>query len=83
MGLRLEEGVREGWLKEGGSSDGSKRHGNGLPKKKGHDTNAISQERRRIRPRNSKHHQHVASITLVSNSSPIAQAAPSYQPRFQ
>lgn len=42
MGLRLEEGVREGQLKKGSSSDGSRKYGKGLPKKKEHDANAIS-----------------------------------------
>ncbi|XP_050902019.1 uncharacterized protein LOC127109679 [Lathyrus oleraceus] len=42
MGIRLEEGVSEGRLKESGSSDSSKRYGNGLPKKKEHNANAIS-----------------------------------------
>ncbi|XP_050877328.1 uncharacterized protein LOC127081085 [Lathyrus oleraceus] len=62
VGLRLEEGVREGRLKKGSSSDGSKKYGNDLPKKKEHDANAISQERRRILSRNNQCHQHVASI---------------------
>lgn len=40
MGLRLEEAVCEGRLKEGGSSDSSKKFGNRLPKKKEHGANA-------------------------------------------
>ena len=42
MGLRLEEGVCEGQLKEGSLFDGSIKYGDGLPKKKEHDENAIS-----------------------------------------
>ena len=83
MGLRLEEGVREGWLKEGNSSDGSRKYGNGLPKKKEHDANAILQVKHRRLPRNSQHHQHVASVTPVINYALVSQAAPIYQPRFQ
>lgn len=56
MGLSLEEGVLEGRLKEGSSFDGSRKYGNGLPKKKEHDVNAISQEKRRRLPRNTQHH---------------------------
>ncbi|XP_050889160.1 uncharacterized protein LOC127094363 [Lathyrus oleraceus] len=70
MGLRLEEGVRERWLKEGSSFDGSKRYGNGLPKKKEHDATAISQERHRRLPRNSQRHQHVACKNLVQTRTP-------------
>lgn len=33
MGLRLEESVCEGRLKEGGSSESSKKYWNGIPKK--------------------------------------------------
>lgn len=44
MGLRLEEGVREGRSKEGSSSEGSRKYGNDLPKKKEHDASSISQE---------------------------------------
>lgn len=73
MGLRLEEGVREGWLKEDSSSDGSRKYGNGLPKKKEHDDNAILQERRRRLLRNNKRHQYVVSVTPVINSDPVAQ----------
>lgn len=83
MGLRLEKGVREGRLKEGGSSDSSKKYKSGLPKKKEHDANAILQEKRMRLPRNSQHHQHVASVTPVINYAPIVQVAPSYQPCFQ
>lgn len=43
MGLRLEEGVCEGRMKEGSSSDGFRKYGNDLPKKKEHNANAISQ----------------------------------------
>ncbi|XP_050920362.1 uncharacterized protein LOC127137997 [Lathyrus oleraceus] len=83
MGVRLEEGVREGRLKEGGSSDSSRRYGNGLPKKKEHDANAISQEKCRRSPRNNQRHQQVASVTLVINPSLAVQIAPTYQPCFQ
>lgn len=83
MGLRLEEGVCEGRLKEGSSSNGSRKYENGLPKKKEHDANTISQERRRRLPRTSQCHQHVAFVTPVITSSPVAQAAPSYQSHFQ
>lgn len=43
MGLRLEDGVREGRLKESGLAKSSRRYGNGLPKNKEHGANAISQ----------------------------------------
>lgn len=56
MGLRLEEGVREGRLKEGSSSDGSIKYGNGVPKKNEHDVNSISQERHIRLPRNNQRH---------------------------
>lgn len=78
MGLRLEEGVREGQLKEGSSSDGSRKYGIGLPKKKEHDANTMSQERYRRLPRNNQCHQHVASVTPMINFAPVAQASPSY-----
>ena len=64
MGMRLEEGVREGRLKKSGSSDSLRRYGNGLPKKE-YDVNAISQEKHRRSPRNSQCHQHVVLATLV------------------
>lgn len=83
MGLILEEGVREGRLKEGSSSDGSRKNGNDLPKKKEHDANVISQEKCRRLLRNSQRHQHVASINPVINSASVVQAAPSYQPHFR
>lgn len=35
MGMRLEEGVCEGRLKEGGSFDSSRRYENGFPQKEG------------------------------------------------
>lgn len=70
-------------MKEGSSSDGSKKYGNGLPKKKEHSANAISQDKHRRLSRNSQCHKHVVSVTLVINSSPVAQAIPSYQPCFQ
>ncbi|XP_050915933.1 uncharacterized protein LOC127131033 [Lathyrus oleraceus] len=60
MGMRLEEGVCEGRLKESGSSETSIRYGNGLPKKKKHDANAILQEKRSRSPRSNQRHQHVA-----------------------
>ncbi|XP_050875041.1 uncharacterized protein LOC127078649 [Lathyrus oleraceus] len=48
MGIILEEGVCEGQLvKENGSSGSSKSYRNGLPQKKEHNANAISQERHR------------------------------------
>lgn len=83
MGLRLKEGVREGRLREGGSAENSRNYGNGLPKKKEHDANAISQEKRMRLPRNSQPHYHVEFVTPVINSALVVQAAPSYQPCFQ
>lgn len=83
MGMILEEGVREGRLKESGSSDSSRKYGNGLSKKKEHDTNAILQEKYRRPPRSNQRHQHVASAALVINPAPIVQVAPNYQPHFQ
>ncbi|XP_050890295.1 uncharacterized protein LOC127095683 [Lathyrus oleraceus] len=83
MGLRLEEGVREGRLREGGSAENSINYGNGLPKNKEHDANAISQEKRMRLPRNNQPHYHVEFVTPVINSAPIVQAAPSYQSCFQ
>lgn len=59
MGLRLEEGVSEGRLKECGSADSSRNYGNGLPQKKEHDANDISQEKRRRLPRNGQCQRHV------------------------
>lgn len=70
-------------MKEGGSFDGSRRYGNGFPKKKEHDANAISQEKRRSAPRNNQRHQHMASVTPVINSALVVRVALSYQPRFQ
>lgn len=78
MGLRLEEGSHEGRLKEGGSSDSFRKYMNGLPKKKGHDANSISQEKCKIFSRNNQRHQHVASITPVINSTPTVQVASNY-----
>ncbi|XP_050877776.1 uncharacterized protein LOC127081573 [Lathyrus oleraceus] len=75
MGLRLEEGVREGRLKKGSSSDGSRKYVNGLPKKKEHDANTILQEGRRRLLRNSQCHQQVALVTpknLVQTRTPPA-----------
>lgn len=81
MGLILEEGVHEGRLKENGSTESSRKYG--IPKKKEHDANAISQEKHMRLPRNNQHHQHVAFVTPVINSAPVGQATPSYQPCFQ
>lgn len=83
MGMRLEEGVCEGRLKEGGSSDSSRRYGNGFPKKKENDANVIFQEKHRRSPRNNQCHQHVVFVTPVINPSLVFQIAASYQPRFQ
>lgn len=83
MGLRLEEGVQEGRLREYSSSDGSIKYGSGLPKKKEHDANAILQEKHRRLGRKSKGHQHVAFVTPVINSAPVVQTTPGYQPGFQ
>lgn len=83
MGMRLEEGVCEGRLKESGSSDSSRRYVNGFPKKKDHDANAISQEKHRRTLRNNQRHHHVESITTIINPTPVVQIAPSYQPYFQ
>lgn len=62
MGMRLEEGVCEGRLKEGGSSDSSRRYGNGFAKKKEHDANAIFLEKCRRSPRNNQHREHVRQL---------------------
>lgn len=83
MGMRLEKGVREARLKEGGSSDSSRRYGNGFPMKKVHDANSISQERHRRSPRSNQYHQHVASVTPVINPYLVAQVVSNYQPCFQ
>lgn len=83
MGLRLEEGVGEGGLKDGGSFDSSRKYRNGLPKKKEPSANAILQEKRRRFLRKIQRHQHVPSITPVINSTPVVQIAPIYQPLFQ
>lgn len=42
MGLRLDEGIHEGRLKENGSAESLRKYGNSLPKKKEHDANDIS-----------------------------------------
>lgn len=83
MSLRLEEGVHEGQLKESGSTESSRKYGNGLPKKKEHDDNSILQEKCMRIPRNIQCHQHVAPVTPVINSASVFQATLSYQPRFQ
>lgn len=83
MGLRLEEGVREGRLKEGGSADSSSKYGNGLPKQKEHDAKTISQEKHRRLPRNNQHHQNMSYVTPVINYAPVVQVTPSYQPHFR
>ncbi|XP_050896594.1 uncharacterized protein LOC127103370 [Lathyrus oleraceus] len=67
---------------EGGLSDSSRRYVNGFPKKKEHDANSISQEKRRRSPRNSQRYQHVASVALSINPAIVVQVAPSYQPCF-
>lgn len=77
MGMRLEEGVCEGRLKESGSFDSSRRYGNGMPKKKEHDANVISQVNRRRSPRTNQCHQHVASVTPVINHALVVQVTPS------
>lgn len=73
MGIRLEEGVREGRLKEGGSFDNSRRYVNDLPKKKEHDANAISQEKRRRSLRINQRHQHMASVIPIINPALVVQ----------
>lgn len=78
IGLRLEEGILERLLKEGISSNSSRKYGNGLPKKKEHDANVISQERRGRLSRKTQRHQHVASVTPVINATLVAQVGPSY-----
>lgn len=82
MGMRLEEGVCEGRLKESGSSHSSRRYGNGFPKKKEHDANTILQEKRRRSLRNNQRHQHVAPDTPAINPASVVQVSPKYQPCF-
>lgn len=83
MVMRLEEGVHKGRLKENGSSDSSRKYGNGLSQKKEHDANVISQERQSRSLRSNQHQQHVASVTLVINHTLVIQVEPNYQPCFQ
>lgn len=83
MGLRLGEGVLEGRLREGSSSDSSRMYKNALTKKKEYDANTISQEKCRRPPRNSQGHQHMASVTPIINFAPFSQVTLSYQSHFQ
>ena len=76
MGMRLEEGVREGRLsKEEVSS--SKKYGSNLDRKKEGETNAVSMGRQRRphvkrNPQPRQHHHQVSSIILVfSNNQSI------------
>ncbi|GAU51647.1 hypothetical protein TSUD_414690 [Trifolium subterraneum] len=77
MGMRLEEGVREGRLtKESGSSSGTRKFGSSFPKKKEQEVGMVAQGR----PRNSNYQQqHIAAITPVINSTPSS----GHQPQFQ
>lgn len=80
MGMRLEEGVREGRLSKEEESS-SKRYGNSFGKKKDGEANAISNRRHR-RPQIRKnqpshqHHHQVSSVIPVfsaNQSVPIQQ----------
>lgn len=67
MGMRIEEGVREGRLvKEGGSSNSVKKFGVGFPKKKEQDVSAVVHRR----PRQRYQQQHIVVV------------APAYHPQF-
>ena len=81
MGIRLEEGVRQGRLKESGSSDSSIRYENGLSKKKEHDANVTLQEKRIRSLRSNQCHQHVTLVTPIINLALIVQVAP-VRPQF-
>ncbi|KAK2427997.1 hypothetical protein QL285_026540 [Trifolium repens] len=79
MGMRLEEGVREGRLaKESGSSSGTRKFGTGFPKKKEQEAGMVAQGRPR-RNNYQQQQQHVATLTPVVG----AIQSPGYQPQFQ
>ncbi|PNX82497.1 coatomer subunit zeta-3, partial [Trifolium pratense] len=69
MGMRLEEGVREGRLvRESGSSSGTRKFGNSFPKKKEQEVSMVAQGRPRMS--DYQQQQHVATVTPVMNSTP-------------
>ncbi|XP_058770183.1 uncharacterized protein LOC131643835 [Vicia villosa] len=74
MGMRLEEGVREGRLAKEGSSSGAKKFGGGFFKKKEQEVSAVSYGA--PGRKNNYRSQHVAA---VSNTTPTVSA---YQPQF-
>ena len=75
MGVHLEEDVHEGRLsKDGSSSSGVKKHGNGFSKKR-KQSNSISQERQR-RPSGNGNRPYFAPVTRIVNA---AHVAPTYQ----
>jgi DNA primase len=79
MGMRLEEGVREGRLaKESGSSSGTRKFGTGFPKKKEQEVGMVAQGRPR-RNYYQQQQQHVAALTPIIG----AIQNPGYQPQFQ
>ncbi|KAK2448950.1 hypothetical protein QL285_008189 [Trifolium repens] len=78
MGMRLEEGVREGRLaKESGSSCGTRKFGTSFPKKKEQEVSMVAQGR----PRRNyyQQQQHVTTLTPVVG----AVQNPGHQPQFQ
>jgi hypothetical protein len=81
MGMRLEEGVREGRLSKEEAST-SKKYGSNFSKRKENETNAVSsgrqrrpQARRNLPPRQHHHHQVSSIIAVFSNqtTTPIQQ----------
>ena len=81
MGMRLEEGIREGRLvKEGSPSSSTKKFGSVFPKIKEQDVSAIFPGRSR------RGYSHVAAVTpavLPTMVTPTYQAPPIQQQQFQ
>ncbi|MCI54851.1 hypothetical protein A2U01_0076101, partial [Trifolium medium] len=72
MGMRLEEGVREGRLvRESGSSSGARKFGSPFSKKKEQEVSMVAQGRpRRSNYQQRQQQQHIAVVTPVVNSTP-------------
>jgi hypothetical protein len=78
MGMRLEEGVREGRLaRESGPSGNMKKFGNDFPKKKEQEVGMVAQGRPR-RNNYQQQQQHVAAVTPATS----VIENPGYQPQF-
>jgi hypothetical protein len=81
MGMRLEEGVREGRLaKDSGSASGTKKFGNSFPKKKEQEVGMVAQGKPR-RSNYQQYPQHIAAVMPAPNTFQNPRPQPQFQQR--